>query len=98
VRVARPVRRAGRGNGPRDNLGTAPRSDPYMVTGADEQIGGDLGVATTPGTGSGIVCANLAGEVLDACTRLGRALARAYRGSTLPNGQPGGVAFSTAQR
>lgn len=29
ARVARPVRRAGRGNGPRDNLGTAPRSDPY---------------------------------------------------------------------
>lgn len=26
---ARPVRRAGRGNGPRDNLGTAPRPDPY---------------------------------------------------------------------
>jgi transposase InsO family protein len=29
VRVARRVRRAGRGNGPRDNLDTAPRSDPY---------------------------------------------------------------------
>jgi hypothetical protein len=28
-RRARPVRRAGRGNGPRDNLGTAPRPDPY---------------------------------------------------------------------
>jgi hypothetical protein len=28
-RHARPVRRAGRGNGPRDNLGTAPRPDPY---------------------------------------------------------------------
>jgi putative transposase len=29
VKVARPVRRAGRGNGPRDNLDTAPRPDPY---------------------------------------------------------------------
>jgi hypothetical protein len=28
-RRARPVRRAGRGNRPRDNLGTAPRPDPY---------------------------------------------------------------------
>jgi hypothetical protein len=29
-RRARPVRRAGRGNRPRDNLGTAPRPDPYV--------------------------------------------------------------------
>lgn len=29
MKVARPVRRAGRRNGPRDNLGTALRSDPY---------------------------------------------------------------------
>jgi hypothetical protein len=30
-RRARPVRRAGRGNRPRDNLGTAPRPDPYKA-------------------------------------------------------------------
>lgn len=69
-----------------------------MVAGADQASGGDLGVATTPGTGSGLVCANLDDEALDACTRLGKALARAYRGSTLPNGEPGGLAFTTVWR
>jgi 23S rRNA A2030 N6-methylase RlmJ len=56
--------------------------------------GGDLGVATTPGTGCGVVLGNVATETTAACERLGVAVAHAYRDSTLPSGQPGGVRFT----
>jgi 23S rRNA A2030 N6-methylase RlmJ len=56
--------------------------------------GGDLGEATTPGTGFGIVCANLSPEAIEACDLLGRALERAYREVTLPSGDPGGIEFA----
>lgn len=59
---------------------------------------GDLGQATTPGTGFGIVCANLAPEAVDRCERLGHALERAYRGLALPSGDPGSIEFAVARR
>jgi hypothetical protein len=55
---------------------------------------GDLGLATTPGTGCGVVLGNVTTETAAACERLGLAVARAYRDSTLPSGQRGGVRFS----
>lgn len=60
--------------------------------------GGDLGVATTPGTGCGLVLGNVRTEAAAACDRLGLAVARAYRGATLPSGQPGGVRFTAVGR
>lgn len=70
-----------------------------MITGPDTDAGGgDLGRATTPGTGFGIVCANLSPEAIDTCDRLGHALERAYSQVTLPSGDPGGIEFAIAQR
>jgi hypothetical protein len=54
---------------------------------------GDLGLATTPGTGCGIVCANLAQSTRHACGALGEALAAAYRHSPLPDCTSGGLEF-----
>jgi 23S rRNA A2030 N6-methylase RlmJ len=54
---------------------------------------GDLGTATTPGTGFGIVCANLRGPTLSACERLGRELVLAYDGADLPGGGAGSLDF-----
>jgi 23S rRNA A2030 N6-methylase RlmJ len=53
---------------------------------------GNLGRATTPGTGCGVVLANVADTT--ACGRLGRALVDAYDGATLPSGAPGGIRFT----
>jgi hypothetical protein len=39
---------------------------------------GDLGVATTPGTGCGVVLGNVAPETTAACERVGVAVAHAY--------------------
>jgi 23S rRNA A2030 N6-methylase RlmJ len=57
--------------------------------------GGDLGLATTPGTGFGIVCANVSTPTIDACQALGEGLASAYHGVPLPDGRPGGLEFTT---
>ncbi len=65
-----------------------------MVTAPGEaSIGGDLGVATTPGTGFGIVCANMSARALDACRELGESLACAYEGTALPCGLLGQLDF-----
>ncbi len=56
---------------------------------------GDLGVATTPGTGFGIVCANVSTPTIDACRALGEGLAAAYDGVPLPDGRPGRLEFTT---
>jgi len=70
-----------------------------MVTTSDqEMVDGDLGKATTPGTGFGIVCANLASTTIEACERLGDEMARAYRRVALPSGDPGGIEFTIAWR
>lgn len=69
-----------------------------MITrsGADLSAG-DLGVATTPGTGFGLVCANVAAPALLRCDELGTALSRAYEGRPLPDGQPGGLSFESRE-
>jgi len=69
-----------------DMLVTAPGADPGP---------GDLGVATTPGTGFGIVCANISAAAVDACRRLGDELAAAYDRVPLPDGRPGRLDFTT---
>lgn len=55
---------------------------------------GDLGQATTAGTGCGVVLGNVASETAMACEQLGHAVARAYHGATLPSGAPGGIRFT----
>ncbi|MDP8928501.1 MAG: hypothetical protein M3O70_07995, partial [Actinomycetota bacterium] len=55
--------------------------------------GGDLGAATTPGTGFGVVAANVSDRAIRLCTDLGQALAATYRDSTLPNGSRGHIDF-----
>jgi hypothetical protein len=55
---------------------------------------GDLGRATTPGTGCGVVLANAGTGTVRACEELGRALAGAYRGATLPGGGEGSLVFT----
>ena len=55
--------------------------------------GGDLGTATTSGTGCGIVSANLAGPTVEECDQLGRAMADVYAGVELPEGAVGALAF-----
>lgn len=59
---------------------------------------GDLGRATTPGTGFGVVLANLPLGVLSACAAAGSALASAYTGVTLPGGIRGGLVFTGYRR
>ena len=68
-----------------------------MVTDASgEGSLGDLDRATTPGTGSGIVLANLQASTVRACTALGNALADAYAGATLPDGSRGNLVFTSS--
>ncbi len=55
---------------------------------------GDLGAATTPGTGCGVVLGNVTSQTAAACTQLGHALAAGYHGATLPSGKPGGIQFT----
>jgi 23S rRNA A2030 N6-methylase RlmJ len=59
---------------------------------------GDLGRATTPGTGCGVILANVSEHTRTACVALGEALATAYAGSTLPDCTHGHVRFSVHER
>jgi 23S rRNA A2030 N6-methylase RlmJ len=59
---------------------------------------GNLGLASTPGTGFGVVLANVPPDVLAACTAVGAALASAYTDVTLPGGTRGGLVFTSYQR
>ena len=72
-----------------------------MLTVTDDAGGtrddGDLGAATTPGVGSGVVCANVPAEAIARCALLSRALADAYAGVPLPSGTPGGLSFEVVQ-
>jgi hypothetical protein len=69
-----------------DVMVTAPGAEP---------VDGDLGVATTPGTGFGIVCANLSINAIHACQQLGEELTAAYDDVPLPDGRPGHLEFTT---
>lgn len=57
---------------------------------------GDLGKATTPGTGCGVVLGNVTHETVSASKRLGDGVASAYQGATLASGTPGGILFTAA--
>jgi len=65
-----------------------------MVTGTSSTAG-DLGRATTPGTGFGIILANVQASTVSACTAVGNALAGADAGVLLPDGSRGNLLFTT---
>lgn len=67
-----------------------------LVTGASNAPG-DLGRATTPGTGFGVILANLRADTVDACAALGHALSDAYADATFPDGHPGNLAFTSSR-
>lgn len=70
-----------------------------MVTDADGGgRPGDLGRASTPGTGCGVVLANVAPGTLAACAAPGHALAGVYTDVRLPDGTTGGLDFTAHQR
>lgn len=64
-----------------------------MVTTAGGAVrdDGDLGAATSAGTGCGLVLANASPGLADTCTELARELGRIYSGKQLPDGVPGGL-------
>jgi 23S rRNA A2030 N6-methylase RlmJ len=64
-----------------------------LVTGASDSPG-DLGRATTPGTGFGVILANLQAGTVAACAALGNALSDAYADAIFPDGCPGNLAFT----
>jgi 23S rRNA A2030 N6-methylase RlmJ len=65
-----------------------------LVTGASSAPG-DLGRATTPGTGFGVILANMQERTAGACAALGNALSDAYADAIFPDGNPGNLAFTT---
>ena len=65
-----------------------------LVTGTSSTPG-DLGIATTPGTGFGVILANVQAATADACTALGNALAEAYAGVVFTDGSRGSLNFTT---
>ena len=64
-----------------------------LVTGATDAPG-DLGRATTPGTGFGVILANVRADTAGACAALGEALSEAYAGAIFPDGNPGNLDFT----
>ena len=64
-----------------------------LVTTADGETDpdGDLGEATTPGTGCGVLLANVDPAVARRCEHLGDALVASYEGVPLPDGTPGAL-------
>jgi hypothetical protein len=65
-----------------------------MVTGTS-RTAGDLGRATTPGTGFGVILANLQAGTVAACAAVGHALADAYADALLPDRSRGNLTFTT---
>ncbi len=70
--------------------------DLLVVAALGEDAGGTgrLGDATTAGTGTGMVLANVGARTQAACTAFGAALVDAYADATLPDGTRGHLAFS----
>lgn len=68
-----------------------------LVTGASTAPG-DLGRATTPGTGFGVILANHQEGTARACAALGNALSDAYADAMLPDGSPGNLAMTCASK
>jgi 23S rRNA A2030 N6-methylase RlmJ len=65
-----------------------------MVAGTSSTAG-DLGRATTPGTGFGVILANVQADTVGACMAVGNALADAYSGALLPDRSQGNLTFTT---
>ncbi len=65
-----------------------------MVAGTSSTPG-DLGRATTPGTGFGVIVANVQAGTVSAITAVGNALADAYAGALFPDGSRGNLVFTT---
>lgn len=63
----------------------------FLVTGSDGTVrdDGDLGRATSAGTGCGVVVANLSPEVLSRCAALAHDVSTLYDGTRLPSGSLG---------
>ena len=72
----------------------------FMVTTANGTVrhDGDLGEATTAGTGSGVVLANVSQDLVGRCEHLAVELVRVYDGRRLPDGALGRLdrAFGTS--
>jgi hypothetical protein len=64
-----------------------------LVTGTSSGLG-DLGRATTPGTGFGVILANVQASTIGACVALGKALSEAYANAALSDGSLGNLAFT----
>lgn len=79
-----------------DQVKTSPLwcGDIMVGSTVSDEAGGDLGAGTTPGTGFGIVLANVSDQSISACEQLGRELAQAYEGSPLPSGKSGCLDFT----
>jgi hypothetical protein len=54
-----------------------------------EEVAGDLGKASTPGTGSGVVVANVEDGVVNRLKSIARSLERLYQQTSLPDGRTG---------
>ena len=66
--------------------------DLLVTTAAGEvETGGDLGAATPPGTGCGVVLAGVDPAVVRRIEALGEALVATYEGVPLPDGTPGAL-------
>lgn len=59
---------------------------------------GDLGEATTPGTGCGVVLANVSPALVARCEELAHALVDHYDGRELPSGEPCGLDLAVRGR
>jgi hypothetical protein len=69
-----------------------------MVSAHEEDMtAGTLGEASSPGTGFGLVCANVSRATTERCTRLGTTLAAAYQNRRLPSGSVGALDFVSIQ-
>ncbi len=77
----------------RDAAPTLWCGDLMVIAEGEDMSTGDLGVASSPGTGSGLVCANISPATAERCTALGIALAATYRNRHLPSGSAGALDF-----
>jgi hypothetical protein len=68
-------------------------ADMLVTTDTSNLDGGHFGTATTPGTGCGVVCANISQQAIQAVQRLGDELAIAYADTPLPDGNRGRLDF-----
>lgn len=73
-------------------------ADAMVVDGDGRGAGGDLGIATTPGVGCGVVLANINDATVERCRLRARVLASVYEGATLLDGRPGAVRFTSQAR